>query len=115
MHDGPGDDHRHAANGAVTGRRRRAKCANWPRGDWRPFVRDNGSSVCRAGDVFAVLQRTAGGLGSANRTRNARSVPMSTGAASPSGPPWNEQHDELQRRPGRRLLWILIAAAVLVV
>jgi multidrug efflux pump subunit AcrA (membrane-fusion protein) len=40
---------------------------------------------------------------------------MSTGATSPSGPPWNEQHDELQRRPGRRLLWILIAAAVLVV
>jgi multidrug efflux pump subunit AcrA (membrane-fusion protein) len=40
---------------------------------------------------------------------------MSAGARTPSGPPWNEQDDDLlQRRPGRRLLWILIAVAVLV-
>ena len=41
---------------------------------------------------------------------------MSAGATTPSGPPWDEQHDEhRQRRPGRRLLWILIVAAVLAV
>ena len=41
---------------------------------------------------------------------------MSAGAATPSGPPWDEQHDDdRQRRPGRRLLWILIVAAVLAV
>src|ERR1700722_2974759 len=116
MHDGPGDDHRHAAYGAVTGRRRRAKCADWAGGDWRPLVRDHGNAVYRAGDVFAVLQRTAGELGPANRRRNTRSVPMSAGDATPSGPSWNDQGDEhQQRRPGRRLLWILIVVAVLVV
>ena len=41
---------------------------------------------------------------------------MSAGDATPSGPSWNDQGDEhQQRRPGRRLLWILIVVAVLVV
>jgi multidrug efflux pump subunit AcrA (membrane-fusion protein) len=41
---------------------------------------------------------------------------MSTGAITPPGPPSEERHDEYgQRRPGRRLLWILIVVAVLAV
>jgi multidrug efflux pump subunit AcrA (membrane-fusion protein) len=41
---------------------------------------------------------------------------MNAGVTRPAGPPWDEQHDEhRQRRPGRWLLWILIAVAVLVV
>jgi multidrug efflux pump subunit AcrA (membrane-fusion protein) len=39
---------------------------------------------------------------------------MSAGATTPPGSPSEERHDE-QRKPGRRLLWILIVAAVLVV
>ena len=39
---------------------------------------------------------------------------MSTGATTPPGSPSEERHDEhRQRRPGRRLLWILIVVAVL--
>jgi multidrug efflux pump subunit AcrA (membrane-fusion protein) len=41
---------------------------------------------------------------------------MSAGDTTPPGPPSEEPHDEHgQRRPGRRPLWILIAAAVLAV
>jgi len=41
---------------------------------------------------------------------------MSAGDTTPPGPPSEERHDEhRQRRPGRRLLWILIVAAVLAV
>src|ERR1700736_4496046 len=41
---------------------------------------------------------------------------MSAGATTPPGSPSEGRHDEHgQRRPGRRLLWILIAAAVLAV
>jgi multidrug efflux pump subunit AcrA (membrane-fusion protein) len=39
---------------------------------------------------------------------------MSAGATTPPSPPAEERHDEYrQRRPGRRLLWILIVVAVL--
>ena len=39
---------------------------------------------------------------------------MSAGATTPPGPPSEQGHDEHRRqRPGRRLLWILIVAAVL--
>jgi hypothetical protein len=39
---------------------------------------------------------------------------MSAGASTPPSPPAEEQHNEhRQPRPGRRLLWILIAVAVL--
>jgi membrane fusion protein (multidrug efflux system) len=39
---------------------------------------------------------------------------MRAGATTPPNPPSEERHDEHgQRRPGRRLLWILIAVAVL--
>jgi multidrug efflux pump subunit AcrA (membrane-fusion protein) len=41
---------------------------------------------------------------------------MSAGATTPPGPPSEERHDEHgQRSPGRRLLWILIVAAVLAI
>jgi multidrug efflux pump subunit AcrA (membrane-fusion protein) len=41
---------------------------------------------------------------------------MSAGDTTPPGPPSEERHGEhRQRRPGRRLLWILIVAAVLAV
>src|SRR6202051_2466373 len=41
---------------------------------------------------------------------------MSAGATTPPSSPSEERHDEHgQRRPGRRLLWILIVAAVLAV
>ena len=41
---------------------------------------------------------------------------MSAGASTPPNPPPEEQHDEHRlRRPGRRLLWILIVVAVLAV
>ena len=41
---------------------------------------------------------------------------MSAGATNPQGPPSEERQDEhRQRRPGRRLLWILIVITVLAI
>ena len=50
-HDRAGDDHRHGADGARPGRRRRAERAAGPRGDRRPAGRHGRDAVLRAGGL----------------------------------------------------------------
>src|ERR1700679_2888339 len=101
MHDGPGDDHRHAPDGSIAGRGRRAERAHRTGSYWGPAVRNGRNAVYRAGDVFADEQAGSGELGEALGRRDRRSTPMSANGAT---------HDEAH---GRQMLWILIAVVVL--
>jgi len=55
-HDRSSDDNRHGADGARSGRRRRTKCATWPRRHWRSCARHGATPLFRA-IVFSILHR----------------------------------------------------------
>ena len=66
-YDGAGDDHRYAADGAGTGRRRRTECAAGTGGDRRTAAGDVWHAVYCAGDLLAAEEGRAGGLRQADR------------------------------------------------
>src|ERR1700744_1816551 len=107
MYDGPGDDHRHAPDGALAGRGRRAERADRTSRHRRALVRNGGYAVYRASNVLADEEGGSRELGEAFRGRDSGSAPMSAdvGTSMPAADhPQNEAQP--QQNPGRRMLWI---------